>query len=67
MNRFKTARCAFISADALIVFSTAELATEDKSARWDFIKEYIEVKGAGPFDEVWFLQLNLKPNRIWPV
>ena len=31
------------------------------------VREYIEGKGAGPFDEVWFLQLDLKPNRIWPV
>ena len=44
MNRLITARCAFILIAALALFSAAATATEDKSARWDFIKKHIEVK-----------------------
>ena len=29
-------------------------------------REYLTVNGAGPFEEIWFLQLNLRPHRIWP-
>jgi hypothetical protein len=29
-------------------------------------RQYITANGVGPFDEVWFLNLNLGAQRIWP-
>lgn len=30
------------------------------------VREYVVQEGAGPFDEIWFLNLDLAPHRIWP-
>lgn len=29
-------------------------------------RKYLSAEGAGPFDEIWFLHLNFRPERIWP-
>lgn len=29
-------------------------------------RKFLSAESAGPFDEIWFLQLNIRPKRIWP-
>ena len=45
MTRLKFSKFTFIIFASLVLFTSGTFATDDKSARWDFIKEHIEVKG----------------------
>ncbi len=40
--------------------------TPKVSAGVTSVRQYLSFNGAGPFDEIWFINLELPPKRIWP-